>query len=111
MSLEKLLKESAAQLEQLMKQPVLDRIDAAALALPETQLKQRIADLDARIAALIIRRDTAIAAFDAAIAGDKAERDRLTSASPPVPPVGAVSTRRAAAIPTPKPKPKPKKKR
>lgn len=105
MTLDKLLKENEAWLAQIMKQPVLDRVDAAALAMAETQLKQRIADLDARIAALSIRRDRAIAAFDAAIAQDKAERDRLTSASPATPPVRAVSTKRAAA------KPKPRKKR
>jgi len=109
MALDKLLKESAARLDEILKQPVLARVDPAALAMAETQLKQRIADLDARIAALIARRDTAIAAFDAAIAGDKAERDRLASATPPAPPVGAVSTKRAAAKATPKPKPKKKR--
>lgn len=97
MALDKLLKDTTASLEQIMKQPVFDKVGAAALALPETQRNQRIADLDARIAALNLRRDQAVTAFNAAIAGDEAERDLLKSAGPSAPPVRAVPTRRAAA--------------
>lgn len=99
MTLDKLLKENAAWLEQLAKQPVLDRVDATALALPETQRQQRIADLKARIEALSFRREKAIAAYDNAIAQEKAELDVISGARPTTPPLRAVPPKRAAAKP------------
>jgi hypothetical protein len=100
MTLDKLLKENAAWLEQLTKQPVLGKIDAAALALPETQRQQRIADLKARIEALSFRRDKAIAAYDSAIAQEKAELDGISGVKPtPPPPLRAVMPKRATAKP------------
>lgn len=99
MTLDKLLKENAAWLEQVMKQPVLDKLDAAALALPETQRQQRIADLKARIEALSLRREKAIAAYDNAIAQEKAELDDLSSNRPTLTPLRGVVAKRAAAKP------------
>lgn len=99
MTLDKLLKDNAAWLEQLTKQPVLDKIDAAALALPETQRQQRIADLKARIDALSFRREKAIAAYDGAIAQEKAELDILSGIKPVTPPRRGVAAKRSAAKP------------
>ena len=99
MTLDKLHKENAAWLEQLAKQPVLDKVDAAALALPETQRQQRIADLKARIDALSFRREKAIAAYDGAIAQEKAELDVISGVRPTTPPLRAVTPKRAAAKP------------
>lgn len=99
MTLDKLLKENAAWLEQVMKQPVLDKVDAAALALPETQRQQRIADLKTRIEALSVRREKAIAAYDNAIAQEKAELDSLAGTKPGITPLRAVAAKRAPAKP------------
>ncbi len=100
MTLDKLLKENAAWLEQLVKQPLLDKVDAAALALPETQRQQRIADLKARIEALSFRREKAIAAYDSAIAQEKAELDSISGVKPTTPPpLRAVTPKRAAKKP------------
>jgi hypothetical protein len=99
MTLDKLLKENAAWLEQLVKQPLLDKVDAAALALPETQRQQRIADLKARIEALSFRREKAIAAYDSAIAQEKAELDGISGVKPTTPPLRAVTPKRAAKKP------------
>jgi len=99
MTLDKLLKENAAWLEQLVKQPLLDKVDAAALALPETQRQQRIADLKARIEALSFRREKAITAYDSAIAQEKAELDGISGIKPTPPPLRAVTPKRAAKKP------------
>lgn len=100
MTLDQLLKDNAAWLEKVMKQPVLGKVDAAALALPETQRQQRITDLKARIDALTARRAKAIAAYDTAIAQDKAELDSLSGGTGPnTTPVRAVAAKRAAAKP------------
>lgn len=97
MTLDKLLKDNAAWLERVMKQPVLDKVDAAALALPETQRQQRIADLKARIDALSVRRAKTLSAYDNAIAQEKAELDSLSGSKPATPLRGVV--KRAAAKP------------
>lgn len=100
MTLDKLLKENAAWLEQLTKQPVLnDKVDPAVLALPETQRQQRIADLKARIDALSFRREKAIAAYDGAIAQEKAELDIISGIKPVIPPRRGVAPKRSAAKP------------
>ena len=101
MTLDKLLKDNAAWLEKVMKQPVLDKVDAAALALPETQRQQRIADLKGRIEALSARRSKTLAAYDNAIAQEKAELDSLSGAGPATP-VRGVAVKRAAAKPNKK---------
>lgn len=96
MTLDKLLKDNAAWLEKVMKQPVLDKVDAVALGLPETQRQQRMADLKARIDALSARRAKALAAYDNAIAQEKAELDSLSGSKPATPLRGVVAKRAAA---------------
>ena len=86
MTLDKLLKENAAWLDQAAKQRIFDRIDEKALALPEEQRQRRIADLKARIDALSQRKADSVASYDRVIALEKAELDSLMAEKPLQPP-------------------------
>jgi hypothetical protein len=90
MTLDKLLKENAAWLDQAAKQRVFDRIDERTLALPEAQRQQRIADLKARIDTLAQRKADAAASYDRVIALEKAELDSLMAEKPPQAPARAM---------------------
>ena len=82
MTLDKLLKDNAAWLDQAAKQRIFDKIDEKALALPEEQRQRRIADLKARIDALSQRKADSVASYDRVIALEKAELDSLMAEKP-----------------------------
>jgi hypothetical protein len=82
MTLDKLLKDNAAWLDQAAKQRIFDKIDERALALPEEQRQRRIADLKARIDALSQRKADSAASYDRVIALEKAELDSLMAEKP-----------------------------
>lgn len=86
MTLDKLLKDNAAWLDQAAKQRIFDKIDEKALALPEEQRQRRIADLKARIDALSQRKADSAASYDRVIALEKAELDGLMVEKPLQPP-------------------------
>lgn len=86
MALDKLLQDSAAWLDQAMKQNILGKVDERALAFPEEHRQRRIADLKLRIEGLASRKAEAIASFDRAIALETAELDILTATKPLQPP-------------------------
>ncbi len=82
MSLDKLLKENAAWLDQAVKRRVFDKVDDAAVNFPEEQRKRRREELQARIKDLSLRREETLASYDRAIALEKAELDNLEKAAP-----------------------------
>ena len=71
MSLDKLLKENAAWLDQALKRRVFDKVDEASLNFPEEQRQRRITDLQARINDLSLRKEETVASYDRAIALEK----------------------------------------
>jgi len=77
MTLDELLKQNALWLEQAKKRRVFDRVDEKAAKFPEEQRERRKAQIETRIGELARRREDAIAAFDRAIASEKAELDAL----------------------------------
>lgn len=86
MTLDKILQDSAAWLDQATKQRIFGKIDEKALAFSEEHRQRRIADLKLRIEGLTLRKAEAVASFDRAIALEKAELDSLTATKPLQPP-------------------------
>jgi hypothetical protein len=83
MSLDKLLKENAAWLEEAVKRRVFDKVDDATIKFPEEQRQRRMAELKARIENLSRRKEEAAASYDRVIALEKAELESLQGQTPP----------------------------
>ena len=77
MKLDELLKQNATWLEQAKKRRVFDKVDENATKFPDEQRARRKADIEARIDALARRKEDAIASYDRAIEGEKAELELL----------------------------------
>ena len=105
MSVAKILEEQRAWLEQATKSLTLDRPSEVEAKFPEEVRKRRMAQIEARIAALGSQRDEAVKRYEAAIAEAKLELKQLAAENEP--PKGAPSgsdkeptrTRRRAAEP------------
>jgi hypothetical protein len=103
MTLDELLKQNKAWLEQALKRPLFDQVDEKAIDFPEEQRKRRIAEGEGRSKALSRRKEEAAASFDRAIALEK--RNWITSVrrAPTAPTIGEAQTdnlngRKAAII-------------
>ena len=83
MTLDELLKQNAALLDQALKRPVFDKVDDRTVKLPEDLRQRRITALSSRIDDLTKRK---AAAYDQAIAREKAELERLQAQKPPTTP-------------------------
>jgi hypothetical protein len=82
MSLDKLLKENAAWLDQAVKRRVFDKVDEAAVNFPEEQRRHRMAELQSRIKDLSLRKEETVASYDRAIALETTELQNLEKAAP-----------------------------
>ncbi len=85
MTLDDLLTQSAAWLEQISKRPIFDTVDANSTQFPEEERQRRVTVLKDRIDALTRRKEEAIASYDGAIALEKIELDKLAAQSPATP--------------------------
>ena len=85
MSLDELLKEKLALLEQAKKLRPFGPVDDRAVNFPEEQRQRRLADLKARIEDLSHRKEEAVASYDRAIELEKAELESLTRQRSPIP--------------------------
>ena len=83
MTLDELLKQNAAWLEQTLKRPVFDKVDDKTTKLPDEQRERRMAELKARIADLSRRKQEVAASYDRAIALEQAELKNLEAQKPP----------------------------
>jgi alkanesulfonate monooxygenase SsuD/methylene tetrahydromethanopterin reductase-like flavin-dependent oxidoreductase (luciferase family) len=101
MTLDGLLKQHTAWLEQAMKRPPFGKVDEAATKFPEEQRQHRMAELRARIGDLNRRKVEAAGSYDRAIALEEAELKAIDAQRPPTPPPtggprGPQSLRKAA---------------
>ena len=78
MTLDELLKQNAAWLEQATKLRMFDKVDDKAINFPEEQRQRRMADLKARIGALSQRKEEVVASYDRAIELEEAELKALS---------------------------------
>jgi hypothetical protein len=99
MTLDELLKQNTAWLEQARKRQLFDKVDAKAVNFPEEQRARRMAELKARIDDLSRRKEESATSYDRAIALEKAELDRLEKQVSPAAPQTPVKPRQ-----TPKPR-------
>lgn len=83
MTLDELLKQNAAWLEQTLKRPLFDKVDEKAIKFPEEQRGRRMKELKTRIGELSRRKEEAAASYDRAIALEKAELESLEAQRPP----------------------------
>ncbi len=89
MTLDELLKQNAAWLEQTLKRPLFDKVDEIAIKFPEEQRERRMQELKTRIGELSRRKEEAAASYDRAIALEKAELESLEAQRPPSAPPSA----------------------
>jgi hypothetical protein len=82
MTLDELLKQNATWLDQALKRPVFDKVDDRTVKLPEDLRQRRITALSSRIDDLTKRKAAADAAYDQAIAREKAELEGLQAQKP-----------------------------
>ena len=82
-TLDDLLKQNAAWLEQALKQRMSDKVDEKATKFPEEQRERRVAELKARIDELSRRKGDAAASYDRAIEREKVELESLVRQKPP----------------------------
>jgi hypothetical protein len=94
MTLDELLKQNAAWLEQALTRPVFDKVDDKTIKFPEEQREQRMAELKVRIKDLSRRKEEAAASYDRAIALEKAELENLSAQKPPTAPTDLVKPKR-----------------
>jgi hypothetical protein len=94
MTLDELLKQNRAWLEQALKRPLFDQVDEKAVDFPEEQRNRRMAEIEVRIKELSRRKEEAAASFDRAIALEKAELDNLSAQKPPTAPTNPVKPKR-----------------
>jgi hypothetical protein len=87
MTLDDLLKQSAAWFDQALKRPIFDKVGEAAIKFPEEQRARRMQELKTRIDDLSRRKDEATASYDRAIALERAELENLARQKPPAAPV------------------------
>lgn len=97
MTLDDLLTQNAAWLEQAMKRRVFDKVDANTIKFPEQQRERRMAELKTRIDGLTRRKEEALASYDRAIALEKAELANLSAQKPPAAPTDSVKPKRDSA--------------
>ena len=86
MTLDELLKQHTAWLEQAMKRRPFEKVDQAATKFPEEQRQRRLAELKVRIGELQRRKKEAAASYDRAIALEEAELKVVDAQTPPTPP-------------------------
>ena len=90
MTLDELLKQNSAWLEQTLKRPLFDKVDKKATDFPAEQRERRMAEIKVRIKELTRRKEEAEASYDRAIALEKAELDSLSAQKPPTDPTNPV---------------------
>jgi hypothetical protein len=86
MTLDELLKQQRAWLEQAMKRRPFDKVDEASTKFPEEQRQRRMADLKTRIGELKKRREESLASYDRAIALEEAELKAIDAEKSPTKP-------------------------
>jgi hypothetical protein len=85
MTLDELLKQNAAWLEQAAKQRMFAKVDDAAINFPEEQRQRRREAIEARIAALSQRKGEVAASYDRTIELEKQELKALSDEGVAVP--------------------------
>lgn len=73
MTLDELLKQNAAWLEQALQRRMFEKVDAKAIDFPKEQRERRMSELKTRIDELSRRKAEAVAAYDRAIARERDE--------------------------------------
>ena len=82
-TLDEIIKGANELLAQASKQQVFGKVDNSTIRLPDKQRDYRIAELNARIAALMERQADVAARYDSAIALEKDELEKLKAQVPP----------------------------
>lgn len=80
MTLDDILKEHAAWMDQASRQPLFAKVSEKDIAFPEDLRNRRAAEITAAIDALSKRRDETVSLYEAAIDGYKKELEALKSA-------------------------------